>query len=60
MQRTVLAVVVPLAAALVVGGCGSSDNDKTTAKKAKSVATQTKSNAAAGRSTLLISADPSG
>ena len=61
MQRTLLAVVVTLAAGLFVVGCGSSDNNKTTATKAKSVATQAKSNAGAGgSSTLLISADPSG
>ena len=61
MQRTLLAVVVTLAAGLFVVGCGSSDNNKTTATKAKSVATQVKSNAGAGgSSTLLISADPSG
>ena len=61
MQRRLLAVVVPLAAGLLVAGCGSSDNSKTAATKAQSVATQAKSNAAAGRSTTLsLSADPSG
>ena len=61
MQRTLLAAVVPLAAGLLVAGCGSSDSNKTTATKVQSVATQAKSNAAAGRSsTLSLSADPSG
>ena len=61
MQRMLLAAVVPLAAGLLVAGCGSSDNNETAATKAKSVATKAQSNAAAGRSsTLAVSADPSG
>jgi plastocyanin len=61
MQRMLLAAVVPLAAGLLVAGCGSSDNNETAATKAKSVATKAQSSAAAGRSsTLSVSADPSG
>jgi uncharacterized cupredoxin-like copper-binding protein len=58
MQRSLLTVLVPLAAGLLVAGCGSSDN---TATKAKSVTNKAASNAPSGRSsTLSISADPSG
>jgi uncharacterized cupredoxin-like copper-binding protein len=63
MQRRLLAVVVPLAAGVLVAGCGSSDNNSSTATTApaKSAANKATSNAASGRaSTLSLSADPSG
>ena len=65
MQKKLLAVVVPLAAGVLVAGCGSSDNSSSTATsagaKVKSTAQKAKSNAAAGNSsTLSLSADPSG
>jgi uncharacterized cupredoxin-like copper-binding protein len=62
MQMKLLAVVVPLAAGVVVAGCGGSDNSSSTATSAvKSTAQKAKSNNAAGNSsTLSLSADPSG
>jgi plastocyanin len=65
MQRTLLAVVVPLAAGVLVAGCGSSDNNsKTTATKAPKPAGKSKSSAApaagGASSNLKLSADPSG
>ena len=65
MQRRVLAVVVPLAAGVLVAGCGSSDNSSTSAtsagQKVKTAAQNAKANNAAGNaSTLSLSADPSG
>lgn len=65
MQKKLLAVVVPLAAGVLVAGCGGSDNSSSTAtsagSKVKSTAQKAKSNSAAGNSsTLSLSADPSG
>ena len=65
MQKKLLAVVVPLAAGVLVAGCGSSDNSSSTdtsaGAKVKSTAQKAKSNSAAGNSsTLSLSADPSG
>jgi uncharacterized cupredoxin-like copper-binding protein len=62
MQMKLLAVVVPLAAGVLVAGCGGSDNSSSTATSAvKSTAQKAKSNNAAGNSsTLSLSADPSG
>jgi plastocyanin len=66
MQRRLLAVVVPLAAGVLVAGCGSSDNNsKSTATKAPKSASKPKSSSAAGAtggasSNLKLSADPSG
>ena len=65
MQKKLLAVVVPLAAGVLVAGCGGSDNSSSTATsagaKVKSTAQKAKSNSAAGNSsTLSLSADPSG
>ena len=63
MQKKLLAVVVPLAAGVLVAGCGGSDNSSSTdtsaGAKVKSTAQKTKSNSAAGNSsTLSLSADP--
>jgi plastocyanin len=65
MQKKLLAVVVPLAAGVLVAGCGGSDNSSSTATtapaKAKSTATKAASSASSGSgSTLALSADPSG
>ena len=65
MKTKLLAVVVPLAAGVLVAGCGGSDNSSSTAtsagSKVKSTAQKAKSNSAAGNSsTLSLSADPSG
>jgi uncharacterized cupredoxin-like copper-binding protein len=62
MQMKLLAVVVPLAAGVLVAGCGGSDNSSSTATSAvKSTAQKAKSNSAAGNSSALsLSADPSG
>ena len=65
-QRRLLAVVIgPLAAVVLMAGCGGSDNSSSTATsapaKAKSTATKAASSAAGGSgSTLALSADPSG
>jgi len=65
-QRRLLAVVIgPLAAGVLMAGCGGSDNSSSTATsapaKAKSTATKAASSAAGGSgSTLALSADPSG
>src|SRR6478735_8038642 len=61
MQMKLLAVVVPLAAGVLVAGCGGSDNSSSTTSAVKSTAQKAKSNSAAGNSsTLSLSADPSG
>jgi plastocyanin len=65
MQKKLLAVVVPLAAGVLVAGCGGSDNSSSTATsapaKAKSTATKAASSSSSGSgSTLALSADPSG
>ena len=68
MQRTLLAAVVPLAAGLLVAGCGSSDNNSSSSTTAPKPASKTKStakspSAASGggaSSSLKLSADPSG
>ena len=63
-QRRLLAVVIgPLAAGVLMAGCGGSDNSSSSSApaKVKSAATQAKANNAAGNSsTLSLSADPSG
>ena len=63
-QRRLLAVVIgPLAAGVLMAGCGGSDNSSSSSApaKVKSTATQAKANNAAGNSsTLSLSADPSG
>jgi plastocyanin len=57
MQRILFVVAVPLSAgALLVAGCGSSDNKDTTATKAA----PTKTAASGGTSNLSLAADPSG
>jgi len=68
MQRTLLAAVVPLAAGLLVAGCGSSDNNSSSsttapkpASKAKSAAKSSSAASGGGASSnLKLSADPSG
>jgi plastocyanin len=64
MHRILLAVAVPLSAGVLVAGCGSSDNNDTTATKApESTKTKAKSAAptAGGKaSNLTLAADPSG
>jgi len=63
-QRRLLAVVIgPLAAGVLMAGCGGSDNSSSSSApaKVKSTATQAKANNAAGNSsTLSLSADASG
>jgi len=63
-QRRLLAVVIgPLAAGVLMAGCGGADNSSSSSApaKVKSTATQAKANNAAGNSsTLSLSADPSG
>ncbi|HEX4623847.1 MAG TPA: plastocyanin/azurin family copper-binding protein [Solirubrobacteraceae bacterium] len=65
-QRRLLAVVIgPLAAGVLMAGCGGSDNSSSTATsapaKAKSTATKAASGSSSGSgSTLALSADPSG
>jgi plastocyanin len=60
MGRTLLAVVVPMAAAGLVAGCGSSDDKDTTTAAAPKTATKAPAAAAGGGSNLALSADPSG
>jgi plastocyanin len=64
MQRRVLAVVVPLAAGVLVAGCGSSDNSSSSATKPapkpKAATSSSSSAASGGGSDLKLSADPSG
>jgi plastocyanin len=68
MQKTLLAAVVPLAAGLLVAGCGSSDNNSSSsttapkpASKAKSAAKSSSAASGGGASSnLKLSADPSG
>jgi plastocyanin len=68
MQKTLLAAVVPLAAGLLVAGCGSSDNNSSSsttapkpASKAKSAAKSSSADSGGGASSnLKLSADPSG
>jgi plastocyanin len=60
-----VAAVVPLAAALLVAGCGSSSSSNSSSSsagsKVKSTASTAKSNASAGRTTnLSLTADASG
>ena len=63
-QRRLLAVVIgPLAAGVLMAGCGGSDNSSSSSApaKVKSTATQAKANNAAGNSsTPSLSADASG
>ena len=61
MQRRRLTVVVPVAAGLLVAGCGSASKERTDAQEAQSVANKATSNASEGQSSpLSIAADPSG
>src|SRR6476661_4703854 len=54
-QRRLLAVVIgPLAAGVLMAGCGGSDNSSSSSAQAKA------NNAAGNSSTLSLSADPSG
>src|SRR4051794_11052869 len=64
-RRLLTIAVVPLAAGVLIAGCGGSDNSSSTATsapaKAKSTAQKAGSNSAAGNaSTLSLSADASG
>jgi plastocyanin len=68
MQRTLLAAVVPLAAGLLVAGCGSSDSNSSSSTTAPKPASKAKSDAKSSSaasgggasSNLKLSADPSG